>query len=118
VPDANGHFDLIRDLMGLDMGQLYSKIITKDPDRSSFGFLPLMAGCSDGKIGALNSESFTERVISAANLVMTEGSTLLCDEDLDMLVVLRMNRNFMAFMRENYFEEIKGLQRFNVSVIE
>jgi hypothetical protein len=104
--------------MGLDMGRLYSRIISEDPDRASFGFLPLMAGCSDGQIGALNAESFAERVISAANLVMTEGSTLLCDEDLEMLVVLRMNRGFMAFTREIYFEEIKGPQRFSTSVIE
>jgi hypothetical protein len=87
VPDANRHFDLIRGLMGLDMGRLYSRIISEDPDRASFGFLPLMAGCSDGQIGALNAESFALRVISTANLVMTEGITLLCDEDLEMLVV-------------------------------
>jgi hypothetical protein len=34
-----------------------------------------------------------------------------------MLVVLRMNRNCMAFMRENYFLEIKALQPFNVTVV-
>ena len=31
-----------------------------------------------------------------------EGNTLLKNEELEMLVVLQMNRDFMAFMRENY----------------
>eukprot|EP00171_Calliarthron_tuberculosum_P003622 IDg3622t1 len=35
---------------------------------------------------------FLRVVISAANLVMTNGNTLLSDEELDMLVVLRTNR--------------------------
>jgi hypothetical protein len=34
-----------------------------------------------------------------------------------MLVVLRMNRVFMAFMRGNYFLKIKALQPFNVTVM-
>ena len=53
-----------------------------------FGFLPYMAGCSDGQIGALNAESFAERVISGANLVMTDGNTLLGDKELEMLLRL------------------------------
>jgi hypothetical protein len=101
VPDANGHFDLIRDL---DMGRLHSRIISKDPDRAAFGFLPLMAGCSDGQIDAPNAESFAERLISAASTVMTEGSTLLCDEDLEMLVVLRMKRG--AFRERTFLCEV------------
>ena len=52
--------------------------------------------------GALNAESFCERVLSCANDVLTEGNTLLGDAELEMLVVLRMNRNFMRFMRKHY----------------
>jgi len=33
---------------------------------------------------------------------MTDGNTLLGDEELEMLVILRMNRDFMKFMRDNY----------------
>ena len=63
----------------------YDKIITKvDPDRSR-------VGC-DGQIGALNAESFAERVISGSNLVMTNSNALLGEKMLEMLVVLRMNR--------------------------
>jgi hypothetical protein len=39
--------------------------------------------------------------------VLTEGNTLLSDEELEMLVILRMNRDFMQFMREHYNELTK-----------
>ena len=76
-----------------------------------------MAGCCDGQIGALNAESFAERVISGSNLVMTNGNTLLGDKMLEMLVVLRMIREFMEFMRREYAEEIMKTQPFNMTVI-
>ena len=59
-----------------------------------------MASCSKGQIGALNAESFCERVLSQSNLVMTDGNTLLSDEEIEMVVILRVNREFMEFMRE------------------
>ena len=34
--------------------------------------------------------------------MLTEGNTLLGDEELEMLVILRMNRKFMEFMRKHY----------------
>ena len=97
---------------------LSGKIITEiDPDRSKFGFLPLMAGCCDGQIGALNAESFAERVISGSDLVMTNGNTLLGDKMLEMLVVLQMDWGFMEFMWGEYAEEIMKTQPFNMTVI-
>jgi hypothetical protein len=33
---------------------------------------------------------------------MDDGSTALCDEDLEMLVVLRINRKFMEFVRTSH----------------
>jgi len=116
-PDLTS-FDLIEDLMQLDVGIVYLDIQkTEDHDRSKFGFIPLLASCSDGEIGALNAESFAERIISAVNLVMTDGRTLLDDATLDKLVVLRMNRDFMIFMRKHYFKEIKAQQPFNMTVV-
>ena len=102
-PDSQ--YDLVHDLMPLDMGVLYRKIILSDPNEKVYGKLPLMASCSSGQIGALNAESFCERVISGANLVLDDGNTLLGDEELSMLVVLRMNREFMEYMRANYNAE-------------
>ena len=55
-----------------------------------------------GQLGALNAESYCERILSCSNLVMTDGNTMLSDEEVEMLVVLRMNRKWMVFMREHY----------------
>ena len=111
-------FDLIDDLMPIDIGVVYIYIEKKeDPDRSKFGLIPLLASCSDGEIGALNAESFAERIISAVDLIMTDGRTALDDSTMDKLVVLRMNRDFMTFMRKQYFHEIKALQPFNITVV-
>jgi|AntAceMinimDraft_1070359.scaffolds.fasta_scaffold436611_1 hypothetical protein len=42
-----------------------------------------------------------------ASLAMADGEILLNDKALELLVVLHMNRNYMVFMRKNYFLEIK-----------
>ena len=99
------------------MGQFYMKVISEDPGFVKYGFLPMLAGCGDGQIGALNAESFAERIISGANLVMNDCNTLLGDKHLEILVVLRMNRSFIEFMREHFFTEIKALQPFNMTVV-
>ena len=48
------------------------------------------------------ASSFCERINSCANLVLTEGNTWLSDEEMEMLVMLRMNKRFIAFMRKYY----------------
>ena len=65
-----------------------------------------------------NAESFCERVISVCNTAMTDGNTLLSDEELEWLVVLRINSSFMEFMRENYLSEIILTQPFNMTVVD
>ena len=77
----------------------YKKLLTADPGKRVYGYIPLMASCSTGQIGALNAKSFCERILSCARDVLTDGNTLLGDEELPMLVILRMNRRFM---REHY----------------
>ena len=42
------------------------------------------------------------RINSQANLILTEGNTWLSDEEMEKLVVLRMNRKLMSFMRKHY----------------
>ena len=46
-------------------------------------------------------KSFCERILSAANLILTEGNTLLSEEELAMMVLLHMNRNFMEVPSQN-----------------
>jgi hypothetical protein len=65
-----------------------------------------MASCSSAQIGALNAESYCERVISASNLILNKGNTNMKDELIEMLVVLRMNREFMVFVRAHYLVDI------------
>ncbi|KAL1521722.1 hypothetical protein AB1Y20_021377 [Prymnesium parvum] len=101
-PDDMGHLDLVSDLMRLPMGRLYKQLIKSDPLRLAYGWLPLMALCSRGQLGTLLAESFCERVLSQGNLVMTDGNTLLSHEELEMVVTLRMNREFMHYMRQHY----------------
>jgi|AntAceMinimDraft_5_1070358.scaffolds.fasta_scaffold299964_1 hypothetical protein len=48
---------------------------------------------------------------------MADGNTLLNDKALQMQVILRQILNFMVFMRENYFIEIKALQPSNMPVV-
>ena len=38
-------------------------------------------------------------MLNAANLVVTDGNTLLSTEEVEMLSVLRINRRFMQIMR-------------------
>ena len=62
-----------------------------------------MASSSKGQLGALNNaESFCERCLSCANMIVTYDNPLLYDEELTMLVILRMNSHFMEFTRHNY----------------
>ena len=104
----------VRDLMPLDIGPLYRKL--EIAEGSPYGYIPLMASAH---LGALNAESFCGRVLRAASHVLTEGNSLLHDEELEMLVILRMNREFMRFMRHNHGELIReSSQRFNKTVIE
>ena len=77
------------------MGKLYLKLEASDLERKVYGYLPRMASCSYAQLGALNAESFCERALSCANLVLTDGNTVLSDEELEMLVILRMNRKFI-----------------------
>jgi len=58
-----------------------------------------MASCSGGQIGVLFAKSFCERILSEANDVCHDGNTLLDTEELKMMVVERMNREFIQHMR-------------------
>jgi len=77
-------------------------------------YVSLMASSSGGQIGALCAESFCERILSETNDVCHDGNTLLDREEINMLVVLRMNREFIQHMRENY-PKLSG-QNFNISI--
>lgn len=96
-------YDVVDDLFDLNVGKLYKKIAGDQ----KYGFLPDMARGSAGSIGVLGAQSYCERVVSAANIIMTKGRTLLSDEELDMLATLRMNREFMDWARAKYGPDLR-----------
>lgn len=113
LPD--GELDLINDLVSCDITRILDKLVVEDPDRSKYGFLPLMATGFKGSLGSLLASSFAERINSAANLILTDGNTLLSPGELSMIVVLRMNRRFMEYMRKYYGHLPR--QRFKMTVV-
>ena len=48
--------------------------------------------------------------------IMDHGNTLLDDEELEMLIILRMNSDFMTWVREVY-PEVAG-QQFGRTVVD
>lgn len=109
--------DIVFDLMELDMGIFYNKIIKSDAERKIYGYIPAMASCCYAEIGALNAESFCERVLSGANLVVNEGNTILSSDEVEMLSVLRINRTFMEKMRASKYAK-QAEQQYNITVVE
>ena len=99
------------ELLLIDIGPMYKAMA----DSGMYGLLPAMAGCSVGQLGALNAESFCERILSCANNVIQTDNTLLNDEEVEMLVMLRMNRNFMEFMRLHYGDMAR--EQFGMTVV-
>ena len=51
------------------------------------------------QLGALNAQSFVERMNSCAKLIVGEKRTNLRHELIDKLVILRMNLKFMIYCR-------------------
>mmetsp|Transcript_17236 Transcript_17236/g.53587 ORF Transcript_17236/g.53587 Transcript_17236/m.53587 type:complete len:466 (-) Transcript_17236:97-1494(-) len=104
--------DVVDDLVGLPLGRFYrgkllnNGTIDKHP---TFGYIPLMASRSWGQVGSLMAESFCERMLSCANTVLTDGNSLLGHEELERLVILRMNKRFMCYMRRTYPEVGKSI---------
>ncbi len=50
----------------------------------------------------MNDESFCERVLSCVKLVVSDLHVSLKPSEIRMLVMLRMNRGFMEYMRKIY----------------
>ena len=78
------------------------KQMIQENKKNKFQLLLLIATISRGSIETFLVSSFCERINSAGNLVMTDGNTMLGDEELNMMATLRMNRDFMKFMRNKF----------------
>ena len=93
-------YDLMSDLLHVNMFKVYSDMFRSESLRmqkgqsAKFGYLLMM---SVATLGTLNAESFRERVLSCVKLVVS-----LKVEEIRMLVMLCMNREFMEYMRASY----------------
>ena len=96
--DGEG-IDPFKHLMNLPVPKMMS-ILECENKNGRFGYLLDMCKNSRCQLGALLSQSFAERMNSNANLLVTKNRTLLDDELIDMLVVLRMNKEFMELVRK------------------
>jgi hypothetical protein len=94
-----------QDLWEADMGYVLRHFFLKDdPEGTKYGYLPKMALASKGMMCALMASSFCERINSCAVEVVDERNTLLSQDEIDKVTVLRMNKEFMEFMRKEYPE--------------
>jgi hypothetical protein len=105
LPWATNQVEFPFSLWKVDMGVVMKELIKQDPEKTSFGHLPVMAVASRGSIGGFLASSFCERINSCANLVLMDGNSLLSPDEINMLVTLRMNRKFMQFMREHHAKD-------------
>jgi hypothetical protein len=101
---AEGELSMLDDLVHADLTKIMNRLIDEDPDRSRFGFIPHMATGFEGSVASLLASSFSERVNSCANLVLTDGNSLLGHDEMGKLVVLRMNRGERAAVMTNGHE--------------
>jgi hypothetical protein len=85
----------------VDIWNHVSRIAKYDvSDKSAkFGYLSMMSVTT---LGALNAESFCYRVLSCVKLVVSDLHVRLKPEEILMLVMLRMNHEFMEYMRTIY----------------
>ncbi len=97
-------YDLMADLVHTDMFKVLSDMLRSETlliqrDKSTkFGYLSMMAVAT---LGALNAESFCERVLSCVKLVVSDLHVRLKAEEIHMLVMFRMNRGFMEYIVKN-----------------
>ena len=86
--------------MKVDIKKMMDKISDEnDRHGGKFEYLYEMRKNSRCQLGALSSQSYVERMNSAAKLLVTKNRTLLDHDNIDKLVVLRMNRPFMMMTR-------------------
>ncbi len=98
-------YDLIADLLDTNMFKVYSDmmrsetLLIQERKPTKFGYLPMMVVVT---LVALNTESFCESVLSCLKLVVSVLHVRLKTDEIRMLVIFRMNREFMEYMRATY----------------
>ena len=97
----NERLCLCNNLWGVNMKVLVDKMIEESGSERKFGCLPEMCTKSPVQLGALTSESFSERMISNDNLLVDPHPLKFGDDMIDKLVVLRVNKTFNDKLRND-----------------
>jgi len=96
-------YDLMADLLHVNMFKVYSDMLRSESLRmqkgqsTKFGYLPMMTVTT---LGTLNAQSFCDRVLSCVKLVVSDLHVSLKAEEIHMLVMLRMNHEFMEYTHD------------------
>ena len=109
---ANLHpFD---DLMNLDMYDLMNAASDYNNLHDNvFGLIIMMGKNSPYQLGALNAQSFVERMNSHGNLIVDKNRMCLDDDTIDKLVVLKTNSGYM----ENTRDQCAVIKNLKLSII-
>ena len=119
IPVTKGSKLTWRKMWEIDVVSIMKEdFIENDKHRSKYGWLPKMATCSKESIGSLLASSSCERINSSANQVLTLGNNLLGDGWMEKVVMCRMNRDFMVFMRESYPQVADEQFEFGILKVE
>ena len=76
-------------------------MIEESGSERKFGCLPEMCTKSPVQLGALTSESFSERMISNANLLVDPHRLKFGEDMIDKLAVLHINKKFVDRLRND-----------------
>jgi hypothetical protein len=92
-------------LLEADVLKLYRQVLSEEEvlvktgGQAQFGYRPRMVLTN---IDSMNAESFCERTLSCASLIVTDFHTNLSREEVRMFTILRMNVSLMEYMRGEY----------------
>ena len=81
------------------MKKLLDHMTEVSGEERRFGCLPEMCSNSLVQLGALTLESFSERMMSANNLLIDVHRLHFGDDMISKLIVLRMSKKFMDIIR-------------------
>ena len=105
----NNHKTRMRNhLWSVHIKTLLDHVTEVSGEERRFGCLPEMCSNSPVQLGALTSKSFSERMMSATNLLVDTHRLRFGDDMIDKLIALRINKKFMDRIRsKNIFSTMQ-----------
>ena len=101
--DNNEKIDTCKHAWSVNVKMFIDHVIKESGEERKFGCLPVVGYNPPAQLGALNSESFSKRMISAANLLVHAHRLHLNDDVIDKLIVLHMDRKLIDRIRSTFF---------------